>query len=42
MNLKRQEDGYPPPDFNSIEELRAYYNAEPLEKVLDRINQLFG
>lgn len=30
------------PQFNSIEDFMANYDAEPLEKVVDRINQLFG
>lgn len=30
------------PHFDSIEDFMAYYDAEPLEKVVDRINQLFG
>ena len=37
-----KESNKPTPEFNTIEELRAYYNCRPLEEVLNKANEMFG
>ncbi len=31
-----------PPKFNTVEELRAYYNCMPLDEAINKMSQLFN
>ena len=36
------ESNEPEPEFNSIEEIRAYYHCKPLDEVINNRNKIFS